>query len=175
MYEDEDNDGRFPDKSRVEVRYPRSRQEEQRDRARWPWLPGTIVEQCGPDEWYVCSPRSVCGVGRGRAAAEPAGYGRAVRAVPSPGDPACRPGHRVRQWPPARERDGMSMRPYGELPWWCQLLWPWFGPPGMSRSKTWTPSWPRTGARCTCQRPDWLSCWLAMTRQVRATWPRQGG
>lgn len=19
-----------------------------------PWLPGTIVEQCGPDEWYVC-------------------------------------------------------------------------------------------------------------------------
>jgi len=24
----------------------------------------------------------------------------------------------------------MSMKPYGELPWWCQLLWPWFGPPG---------------------------------------------
>ncbi len=23
----------------------------------------------------------------------------------------------------------MSMRPYDELPWWCQLLWPWFGPP----------------------------------------------
>ena len=21
------------------------------------------------------------------------------------------------------------MRPYDELPWWCQLLWPWFGPP----------------------------------------------
>ena len=20
----------------------------------WPWLPGSIVEQCGPDEWYVC-------------------------------------------------------------------------------------------------------------------------
>src|SRR5271157_3208727 len=54
MYEDEDNDGKFPDESPVEVRYPRSRQEEQGDRERWPWLPGTIVEQCGPDEWYVC-------------------------------------------------------------------------------------------------------------------------
>ena len=51
---DEDNDGRFPDESRVEVRYPRSKPEEQGDRERWPWLPGTIVEQGGPDEWYVC-------------------------------------------------------------------------------------------------------------------------
>jgi hypothetical protein len=23
----------------------------------------------------------------------------------------------------------MSMKPYDEMPWWCQLLWPWFGPP----------------------------------------------
>jgi hypothetical protein len=51
---DEDNDGRFPDQSPVEVRYPRAKQEEHGDRERWPWLPGTIVEQCGPDEWYVC-------------------------------------------------------------------------------------------------------------------------
>ena len=29
---DEDNDGRFPDESPVEVRYPRSKQEEQGDR-----------------------------------------------------------------------------------------------------------------------------------------------
>ncbi len=21
------------------------------------------------------------------------------------------------------------MKLYDELPWWCQLLWPWFGPP----------------------------------------------
>jgi hypothetical protein len=55
MYdEDEDNDDRFPDDSPVEVRYPRSKQEERGDREQWPWLPGTIVEQCGPDEWYVC-------------------------------------------------------------------------------------------------------------------------
>ena len=53
-YDDNDNDGRFPDDSRVEVRYPRTRQEEHGDRAAWPWLPGTIVEQCGPDEWLVC-------------------------------------------------------------------------------------------------------------------------
>jgi hypothetical protein len=23
----------------------------------------------------------------------------------------------------------MSIKPYDELPWWCQILWPWFGPP----------------------------------------------
>ena len=33
-YDDNDNDGRFPDDSRVEVRYPRTRQEEHGDRAR---------------------------------------------------------------------------------------------------------------------------------------------
>ncbi len=51
---DEDNDGRFPDDSLVEVRYPRTRQEELGDPAEWPWLPGLILRQCGPDEWYVC-------------------------------------------------------------------------------------------------------------------------
>ncbi|MGD0606587.1 MAG: hypothetical protein ABSA53_23760 [Streptosporangiaceae bacterium] len=39
MYEDEDNDGKFPDETPVEVRYPRSKQEEQADRGIWPWLP----------------------------------------------------------------------------------------------------------------------------------------
>ncbi len=51
---DEDNDGRFPDDSLVEVRYPRTRQQEEGDRCRWPWLPGSILGQCGPDEWHVC-------------------------------------------------------------------------------------------------------------------------
>jgi len=51
---DEDNDGRFPDDNLAEVRYPRTRQEEQGDRSAWPWLPGSILSQCGPDEWYVC-------------------------------------------------------------------------------------------------------------------------
>ena len=33
---------------------PRSKQEEQSDREQWPWLPATIAEQCGLEEWYVC-------------------------------------------------------------------------------------------------------------------------
>ena len=51
---DEDNDGRFPDGSLVEVRYPRNRREELGDRSAWPWLPGSILGQCRPDEWHVC-------------------------------------------------------------------------------------------------------------------------
>ena len=51
---DEDNDGRFPDDSLVEVRYPRTRQEKVGDRSEWPWLSGWILSQCGPDEWHVC-------------------------------------------------------------------------------------------------------------------------
>src|ERR1039457_4275017 len=51
---DEDNDGRFPDDSPVKVRYPRNKQEEQGDRSAWPWLPGSILGQCGHDEWHVC-------------------------------------------------------------------------------------------------------------------------
>ena len=51
---DDDNDGGFPDESPVEVRYPRSTQEEKGDREQWPWLPGTTVGQCGPDECCVC-------------------------------------------------------------------------------------------------------------------------
>jgi hypothetical protein len=51
---DEDNDGRFPDDSPVLVRYPRDKREEQGDRSAWPWLPGSILSQSGPDEWYVC-------------------------------------------------------------------------------------------------------------------------
>jgi len=51
---DEDNDGRFPDDSPVEVPYPRDKREEQGERSAWPWLPGTILSQCGSDEWYVC-------------------------------------------------------------------------------------------------------------------------
>jgi len=49
---DEDNDGRFPDDSPVEVRYPRTRQERLGDRSEWPWLlPGVVqtvqVHRCG--------------------------------------------------------------------------------------------------------------------------------
>jgi hypothetical protein len=68
-YDENDNDGRFPDESRVEVRYPRTQQEEHGDRAAWPWLPGSIIQQCGPDEWQVCvEDRGVAVLGDGRPA-----------------------------------------------------------------------------------------------------------
>ena len=51
---DEDNDGSFPDDIAVEVRYRLNRQEGLGDRSAWPWLPGSILSQCGPDEWHVC-------------------------------------------------------------------------------------------------------------------------
>jgi hypothetical protein len=49
-----DNDGRFPDDSPVLVRYPRDKEQERGDRECWPWLPGSVVHQSGPDEWLVC-------------------------------------------------------------------------------------------------------------------------
>ena len=86
MYEDEDNDGKFPDESPVEVRYPRSKQEEQGDREQWPWLPSSIVEQCGPDEW-----RARRGARAGRPAGTDGGHprGTASRNLDYPG---CFPG-----------------------------------------------------------------------------------
>jgi hypothetical protein len=48
------NDGRFPDDSPVLVRYPLTPAEMDGDRAAWPWVPGYIVTQCGPDEWEIC-------------------------------------------------------------------------------------------------------------------------
>jgi hypothetical protein len=43
----------FTEDMAVEVRFPRTEEEKQGDRAGWPWLPGTIVEQVGPDEWQI--------------------------------------------------------------------------------------------------------------------------
>ena len=50
-----DNDGRFPDDSPVWVRYPLkgSTQADALPRDQWPWLPGSIISQCGPGEWQV--------------------------------------------------------------------------------------------------------------------------
>ena len=44
----------FAEDVAVMVKFPRTKEEEQGDRSAWPWLPGTIVQQCGPDEWQVC-------------------------------------------------------------------------------------------------------------------------
>lgn len=62
-----ENDSRFPDEAAVLVRYPlrpaperhpdQSQDEHlavlRADRETWPWLPGTVEQRCGPDEWLV--------------------------------------------------------------------------------------------------------------------------
>jgi hypothetical protein len=47
-----ENDGRFPDDSTVLVLFPQPGTDE-RDRASWAWMPGTVLGQCGPDEWHI--------------------------------------------------------------------------------------------------------------------------
>jgi hypothetical protein len=44
----------FPEGCLVETRYPLNQAQHDGDREAWPWLPGTIVQRCGPDEWQVC-------------------------------------------------------------------------------------------------------------------------
>ncbi|WP_343948200.1 hypothetical protein [Nonomuraea longicatena] len=50
-YHPSDNDGRFPEGVPVLVRFPLH--DDDNDRDAWPWLPGTVLEQCDGDEWYV--------------------------------------------------------------------------------------------------------------------------
>ena len=49
----EQNDGRFPDESDVLVRYPAYGMTPDHARETWPWMPGVIENQCGPEEWLV--------------------------------------------------------------------------------------------------------------------------
>ncbi|GAA1024675.1 hypothetical protein Aple_103640 [Acrocarpospora pleiomorpha] len=42
----------FPDDAPVLVRYPLPGADPM-DRSTWAWLPGSILSQCGPDEWSV--------------------------------------------------------------------------------------------------------------------------
>ena len=37
------------------------------------------------------------------------------------------------------------MKRYDETPWWCQLLWPWFGPPWYAQIKDRMRGWTRSG------------------------------
>jgi hypothetical protein len=45
--------GSWREDDAVEVRYPLP-DSDRHDRSSWPWLPGTILAVCGPDEWQVC-------------------------------------------------------------------------------------------------------------------------
>jgi hypothetical protein len=50
---DHGNDGRFPAGLAVITPYPVTDEQADGDRASWPWLPATILSQCGPDEWTL--------------------------------------------------------------------------------------------------------------------------
>jgi hypothetical protein len=46
------NQSEFSDEAPVLVWYP-SPGADDHDRRTWAWLPGSILSQCGPDEWHV--------------------------------------------------------------------------------------------------------------------------
>ncbi len=47
------SDTPFPEDSWVQVRYPLTDAQVYGDREAWPWVPGVVENQCGPDEWMV--------------------------------------------------------------------------------------------------------------------------
>ncbi|MFK4084150.1 hypothetical protein ACI2LF_08600 [Kribbella sp. NPDC020789] len=50
----ETNDGRYPDESRVRTPYPLTEDDNTwAKRDDWPWLQGTVLGQCGPNEWHI--------------------------------------------------------------------------------------------------------------------------
>jgi hypothetical protein len=53
MTNETQNDGRFPDDSPVWVWYPPQAETNCPPRDKWAWLPGSILSQCGPDEWHI--------------------------------------------------------------------------------------------------------------------------
>lgn len=43
----------YPDDMPVLVRFPLTDEQERGNREAWPWLAGTVLQQCGPDEWQI--------------------------------------------------------------------------------------------------------------------------
>ena len=43
----------FPDGTPVSTPFPLTPEQARGGRSAWPWLPGTVIGQCGPDEWDV--------------------------------------------------------------------------------------------------------------------------
>lgn len=50
--ENEENAPQFPEETMVLVWYP-PRGADERDRSEWAWLPGSVVSECGVDEWCI--------------------------------------------------------------------------------------------------------------------------
>jgi len=44
----------YPEDTPVLVRYPLTPEQEKGPREAWSWLPGTVEQVCGPDEWQIC-------------------------------------------------------------------------------------------------------------------------
>ena len=51
---EDDSAAVFADDTPVLVKYPLTPGQEKGDRSAWPWLPGWVASQCGPDEWEIC-------------------------------------------------------------------------------------------------------------------------
>ena len=43
----------YEEDQEVLVKYPLTMGQQDGDRSAWPWLPGWIARECGPDEWEV--------------------------------------------------------------------------------------------------------------------------
>ncbi len=67
------------------------------------------------------------------------------------------------------------MKSYDETPWWCQLLWPWFGPPWYAEIEDPDAFWAAIGRQFARSRVSWPTTWPATTGPVRDTWPRRDG
>ena len=65
------------------------------------------------------------------------------------------------------------MKSDDETPWWCQLLWPWFGRPWYAEIEDPDAFWAAIG-RQFARQADWPVTWPATTGPVRDTWPKAG-
>ncbi len=63
------------------------------------------------------------------------------------------------------------MKSYDETPWWCQLLWPWFGPPWYAEIEDPDAFWAAIRRQFAQQAGEPA----ATTGPARDTWPRRDG
>ena len=64
----------YDEDDEVLVRYPLTQAQEDGDRSAWPWLPGWIARECGPDEWEVVVEDERLATEAGREVVYPACY-----------------------------------------------------------------------------------------------------
>jgi len=89
--------GRYADGSPVLVRFPLTPEQEAGPRDAWPWLPGTVISQCGPDEWDVMVVvRELATLDDGSPAPTRHALGRPVLSVRLPGRLRAEASARVR-------------------------------------------------------------------------------